>query len=69
VQAVRQLHLEDSEVVVIGDGFTDYEIKQAWLASIFGVYIENISRAIVVDKADVVFQNMDAIRNFFEVST
>lgn len=69
VQTVRELQLGNTDVVVVGDGVTDYEIKQAWLASLFGAYTENVSRAIIVEKADVVFQNMDAIRKFFEVST
>lgn len=67
VHAVRQLNLRSNNVVVIWDGFTDYEIKQAWLASVFGVYTENIRRDAVVNKADIVFQDMDAVCEFINL--
>jgi len=67
VRAVNELQLGNADVVVIWDGFTDYEIKQAWLASVFGVYTENIRRDVILNKADVVFGNMDAVREFVDL--
>ncbi len=55
---VKQLNLA-KPVVVIGDGYTDYEIKKAGLANRFIAYTENISRTSVVDKADFVASNFN----------
>ena len=49
------------DVHVIGDGYTDYEIRGAGLASKFYAFTENVSRAAVVAKADSIAPNFDEI--------
>lgn len=56
--AVRNLKL-DGEVVVIGDGFTDLEIKRLGIASKFVAFIENVSRESIVKDADLVVRDFD----------
>lgn len=47
------------DVYVIGDGYTDYEIREAGLANKFYAFTENISRDKVVEKADHVAPTLD----------
>jgi len=49
------------EVHVLGDGFTDYEIKKAGLAKNFYAFTENIKRQTVVDHADHEAPNLDEV--------
>ncbi len=58
--AVKQLRLP-GEVIVIGDGYTDYEIKQAGLAKTFYAFTENISREKVKKLADKVMASFDEV--------
>lgn len=48
---IRKLKL-DGEVFVLGDGYTDYEIKKAGLAHKFYAFTENIRRESVLAEAD-----------------
>jgi D-3-phosphoglycerate dehydrogenase len=47
------------EVYVIGDGYTDYEIKEAGLADKFYAFTENISRNAVLEKAEFIAPSFD----------
>jgi D-3-phosphoglycerate dehydrogenase len=47
------------EVYVIGDGYTDWEIKEAGIADKFYAFTENVSRDSVVNKADHVTPSLD----------
>ncbi|WP_207436163.1 phosphoglycerate dehydrogenase [Sabulibacter ruber] len=47
------------EVYVIGDGYTDYEIKEAGIADKFYAFTENVSRDKVVGMADHVTPTLD----------
>jgi D-3-phosphoglycerate dehydrogenase / 2-oxoglutarate reductase len=58
VHLLQQLQLK-GEVHVIGDGYTDFEIKQAGLAKAFYMFEENVSRAALAGKADYVVQSLD----------
>lgn len=58
VKLMRLLSLS-GEVIVIGDGFTDYEIRQAGLANKFVAFTENITREKVVNFADSSVKNLD----------
>ncbi len=42
----------DGEVFVLGDGFTDYEIKKAGLANKFYAFTENVRREKILNEAD-----------------
>ena len=58
VKLLKKLNLQ-GDIYVIGDGYTDYEIKEAGLANEFYAFTENIKRNKVVDKADREAQNLD----------
>ena len=58
VKVVRDLNLS-GEVFAIGDGYTDYEIKEAGAASRFYAFTENVEREKVIAKADVVIPSFD----------
>ncbi len=60
VTFVKSLHLP-GEVIVIGDGYTDYEIREAGLANKFYLFTENISRPHLSDKADKIVNRLDDI--------
>ncbi len=58
VKLLKELNLQ-GEVYVIGDGYTDYEIRQAGLANSFYAFTENVERDIVMEKADHVAPSLD----------
>ena len=58
IKLVKSLNLE-AHVSVIGDGFTDYEIKQNGLADRFYAFVENVERQKVVDVADFAIKSLD----------
>ncbi len=57
---VAQLNLQP-DVWMIGDGFTDYEVKLAGHAHKFIAYTENVSRDNVIATADHIASDMSAI--------
>lgn len=48
---IESLNLE-GEIYVLGDGYTDYEIKQAGIAHKFYAFTENVRREKVLENAD-----------------
>ena len=59
---IRQLvllDLHDGPVYVLGDGYTDYQIREAGLADRFYAYTENVARPAVVAHADRVLPTFD----------
>ncbi len=57
-ESVRSLGL-CGKIYVIGDGYTDYEIKKAGLAHHFIVFMENVKRKSIVNLADHTVENFD----------
>ncbi len=55
---IKQLQLK-GEVIVVGDGFTDYQIKEQGIATRFYAFTENVRREQVTAKADKVIENFD----------
>lgn len=55
---VEKLNLS-GDVCVIGDGYTDYEIKKAGFATLFYAFTENIQRGSIVKVADVIIPSFD----------
>lgn len=51
----------DGDVYMIGDGYTDWEIKEAGLAKKFIAFAENVARETVVKKADVVAHSFEEV--------
>lgn len=58
VEQLRKLNLP-GDVYVIGDGYTDYEIKHAGLANKFFAFTENVERETVKSKADYITPSLD----------
>ncbi|HEU5148083.1 MAG TPA: phosphoglycerate dehydrogenase [Chryseosolibacter sp.] len=58
VEQLKKLNLP-GDVYVIGDGYTDYEIKYAGLANKFYAFTENVERENVKSKADHVTPSLD----------
>ncbi|WP_026997780.1 phosphoglycerate dehydrogenase [Flectobacillus major] len=58
VKLLQDLHLE-GDVYAIGDGYTDYELRESGLANKFFAFIENVERQKVVEKADEVVGSLD----------
>ncbi|GIV40024.1 MAG: hypothetical protein KatS3mg033_1824 [Thermonema sp.] len=59
VKLLQSWQLPDEEVYVIGDGYTDYEIKAAGLANAFYAFAENVQREKVLAHADAVLPALD----------
>ncbi len=49
------------DIMVIGDGYTDYEMREAGVATKFYAFSENISRPAVIEKADHIAPSLDEI--------
>jgi D-3-phosphoglycerate dehydrogenase len=58
VEQLRELSLK-GDVYVIGDGYTDYEIKAAGLANKFYAFTENVEREKVTSMADHITPSLD----------
>lgn len=58
VEQLKKLKLQ-GDVYVIGDGYTDYEIKAAGLANKFYAFTENVERENVLAKADHITPSLD----------
>lgn len=59
-ETIRKLNLE-GDIYVIGDGYTDYEIKASGVANKFYAFTENIHRPAVSSMADHVAPSLDEI--------
>jgi D-3-phosphoglycerate dehydrogenase len=57
-ELLKRLNLP-GDIYVIGDGYTDYEIKQAGLANKFYAFTENVERESVKSKADHIAPSLD----------
>ncbi len=58
IECLKQLDL-DGEVQVIGDGYSDYVMREAGIAHKFFAYTENVHREKAADNADHVTPNLD----------
>jgi D-3-phosphoglycerate dehydrogenase / 2-oxoglutarate reductase len=57
-KAVKKLQLQ-GEIIVIGDGITDFQIKQEGIATTFVAFTENIAREAIVKHADHIAPTFD----------
>ena len=58
VKLLRELNLP-GDVYVIGDGYTDYQLKEAGLANKFFAFTENVERQKVTSRADHIVPSLD----------
>lgn len=61
ILAIKSLNLDPKATVMIGDGMTDYAVREAGLANTFIAYTETVSRPAVVEKADHTAKSFDDI--------
>lgn len=59
-ETIKRLNLE-GDIYVIGDGYTDYEIKASGVANKFYAFTENVNRPKVLAKADHIAPSLDEI--------
>ncbi len=60
VELLKSLNLK-GDIYVIGDGYSDYQIKEAGLANTFYAFTENVERNSVVERADHIAPSLDEI--------
>ncbi|MBT2557934.1 phosphoglycerate dehydrogenase [Hymenobacter sp. ISL-91] len=58
IEQLRRLHLR-GPVYVLGDGYTDFQMREAGLADRFYAFTENVARPAVVAQADEVLPSFD----------
>jgi D-3-phosphoglycerate dehydrogenase len=58
IQCLKEMNLE-GEVQVIGDGYSDYVMREAGIADKFFAYTENVHREKAANNADHVTPNLD----------
>lgn len=63
VKVVNNLNLF-GEIIIVGDGFTDYQIKEQGAAHKFIAFTENVCRKSVCDKADFIANSFDDVIEF-----
>lgn len=61
VKQLKALALE-APIIMIGDGFTDYEVKKEGVADLFCLYSEHIERANLLSFADVNLRDIEKIK-------
>ncbi|MBI4143426.1 phosphoglycerate dehydrogenase, partial [Candidatus Woesearchaeota archaeon] len=57
-EMLKSLNLQ-GDIYVIGDGYTDYQLKETGLVTKFFAFTENVERGIVTQKADYVVPTFD----------
>jgi len=50
--------------IIIGDGYTDYELKKFGKAEIFILFVENIYRYELSQKSDYIAKNFNEVFNY-----
>ncbi len=67
-EQLKRLNLT-GDVYVIGDGYTDYEIKKSGLANKFYAFTENVERESVISNADHVTPSLDEVLYLNKLNT
>jgi D-3-phosphoglycerate dehydrogenase len=60
VKLLQRLNLP-REIIVIGDGYNDYEMKEAGLADLFIAFTENIARPNILPLGDAVIDSLEGL--------
>ena len=66
IDAVKSLKL-DGTIIAIGDGWTDYQIKEAGLANFFIAFTESVYRKPVTNKGDFIASSFNEVINYIEL--
>lgn len=67
-ETIKNVNIE-GDIYVIGDGYTDYEIKASGLANKFYAFTENVHRPKVVSQADHIAPSFDEILYINKLNT
>ncbi len=65
VELVKKLNL-NNDVIIIGDGYTDYEVKKYGAAKYFLAYTAHVKRDNVIVHADKVCKNFNQVLEFIK---
>ena len=65
VELVKKLNL-NNDIIIIGDGYTDYEVKKCGLAKYFLAYTAYAKRDNVIIHADKVCKDFDQVLEFIK---
>ena len=65
VELVKDLDLKN-DIIIIGDGYTDYEIKKYGLAKYFLAYTAHANRDNVITRADKICKDFNQVIDFIE---
>ena len=65
VNLIKSLNLKN-DIIVVGDGYTDYEIKKHNLAKYFLAYTKYVQRDNVICNADKICTNFNQVINFLK---
>ncbi len=60
VELLKSLNFQE-DIYVIGDGYSDYQVKEAGLANKFYAFTENVERDTIIEKADHIAPSLDEI--------
>ncbi len=66
VKAVASLH-KKGKICVVGDGITDYQIKEQGMAHTFFAFCENVQRKGVAAKADNIIKSFDELLFYYKL--
>lgn len=67
VKAVKALKLV-GDIYIVGDGYTDYQLKEKGLVKKFIVFTENIERKAITQKADHIANSFDEFIALVEIN-
>ena len=62
----KHINLNNKTSIVLGDGYTDYELKKYNEAKYFIQFIENINRKSLNKHADIIVENFNEVITFLE---
>lgn len=65
VNQLQRLNL-GGKLIMVGDGWTDYQTKEAGVTDRFIAYTENVVREKVIQEADLVADNFKEVIDYFE---
>ena len=66
LKSIKNKEKSNAKYIIVGDGYTDYELKKHKAADIFIQYIENVNRRSLNKKADIIANNFDEVINYIE---
>ena len=65
VKLIKSLNLND-DIIIVGDGYTDYEVKKYKVAKYFLAFIRYVKRDNVVCNADKICKDFNQVVNFLK---